>query len=76
MDVVKSISFQKKKDYWNLEVNKPEFCTNDLSFCKKYPCPTCSAVISAITKASGKKILINNAVNNGNKTTFHLKMEQ
>jgi len=76
MDILKSVSFTKEQDSWKLELDKPVFCTNDTSICTKYPCPTCSAVLTAITKASKKEIWINNTTHNGNKTTFYLKIRK
>ena len=74
MNLLKSVSFKKGEDGWKLELEKPLFCVNDETLCKQYPCPTCSAVLSAITQASKQKIWIHDAINNGKKTTFHLKL--
>jgi len=79
MDILKSVSFTKEtkeKDSWKLELEKPVFCTNDPSICTKYPCPTCSAVLTAITKASKKEIWINDTTHNGKKMAFHLKIRK
>ncbi|MCK4349178.1 MAG: hypothetical protein KAW47_11245 [Thermoplasmatales archaeon] len=76
MDILKSVSFTKEQDSWKLELEKPVFCTNDPSICTKYPCPTCSAVLTAITKASKKEIWINDTTHNGKKMAFHLKMRE
>ena len=75
MDIVKSVSFKKLKDGWNLELEKPIFCTKDQDLCNKYPCPACSAIISAIAKASEKRVTINRANYTDAKTTFNLRLE-
>jgi hypothetical protein len=74
MDIIKSISFKKDKDKWKLELEKPIICSNDRYICSKNPCPSCSAIISAITKASKKQIFIKDTIHNGKKIKFHLKM--
>ena len=74
MDLLKSVSFKKQKNNWNLELEKPSFCTHDEIACNQFPCPTCSAVLSAITRASKKKLWINDTTFNGKKTTFDLTL--
>ena len=74
MDLLKSVSFQKGENDWTLELDKPLFCTNDSDICKQYPCLTCSAVLSAITRTSKKKLWINDAHHNGKKIIFNLKL--
>jgi len=74
MNLFNKITFEKEKDIWELNLEKPIYCQKDPELCSQYPCPSCSAVIAAITKASGKKIQIKKAIYNGKKTTFHLKI--
>ena len=74
-DILKSVSFKKKGQYWNLELEKLIFCPQDQKLCLQYPCPTCSAVLTAITRALGKsdyRLRINNAVHNGKKINFYV----
>ena len=59
------------------ELEKPESCPGDTSLCNQYPCPTCSAVLSAIArslKSSNKRIKINDTAFNGNKIAFSLSL--
>jgi hypothetical protein len=75
MDILKSVSLKKTQDQWKLEVGNPAHCTQNSDFCKQYPCPSCSALLSAITKASKQKIQVEDTVHNGKKTTFFFTME-
>ena len=79
MNLLKSVSFKKQQNGCRLELEQPIFCPNDQNLCRQYPCPTCSAVLTAITRAasnasktSNKKLWINNTTYNGKKITFHL----
>lgn len=74
MDVLKSVSLKKKDDDWELTVEKPLYCSSDVSYCKQYPCPSCSAVLTAITKATNKKLMVVDTVRNGKKTTFNFSI--
>jgi hypothetical protein len=74
MNLLKSVSFKKGENNWSLELEKPLFCPDEKNICKQYPCPTCSAVISAITRSSKKKIWITDTNHNGKKITFNLKL--
>ena len=76
MDVLKSISLKKTKKHWELILEKPLNCTNDETFCKQYPCPSCSAVLAAVTKATNKKLHVEDTVYNGKKTTFYFTMKE
>ena len=70
MDILKSVSLKQKDGQWNLILEKPLYCAQDESFCKQYPCPTCSAVLTAISKAINQKIQLQDAIHKGKKTTF------
>jgi hypothetical protein len=73
MDLLKSISFKKNKNGWRLEIDKPMFCNNGQSLHMQYPCPTCSAVITAITRSFNKKIRIYYVTTHeGQKVTYYL----
>lgn len=74
MDLLKSVALKKSKDNWKLEIEKPIFCNNEQSMCKQYPCPTCSAILTAITRSTNKKIWINDTTHNGKKVEFNLKI--
>lgn len=75
MNLLKSVSFKKEQNGWKLELEKPIFCPNDQNLCRQYPCPTCSAVLTAIARASNvsnQKLWIDNTTYNGKKITFHI----
>ena len=72
MYLLKSISFNKQKNVWKLELNKPEFCNYDKNLHRQYPCPTCSAVLTVITRALKEKIRIYGTTTKGEKITFYL----
>ena len=74
IDLLRSIELKKSENIWKLELNKPIFCNGNKSMCKKYPCPTCSAILTAITRSTDKKIWINDVVHNGKKVDFSLKI--
>jgi len=77
MDLLKSVLFKKEQNGWKLELEKPIFCPNDQKLCRQYPCPTCSAVLTAIARASNvsnQKLWINNTTYNGRKITFHINL--
>jgi hypothetical protein len=74
MDILRSVSLKKKNDRWLLVLEPRINCAHDPTFCKQYPCPSCSAVLTAISKATNEKVHIYDAVNNGKKTTFYFTM--
>ena len=74
LELVGSVKKIKKDNKWKLEIAKPIFCNKNLSMCKKYPCPVCSAILTGLTKALGKKIRIINVEFNKNKIIFYLKV--
>lgn len=75
MDLVKSLSLKQIKTGWKLEIEKPSFCPNDSILCAQYPCPICSAILTAITRStngSNHKLWIKDITYDGKKTTFHV----
>lgn len=75
IDLIDSLSFTKHNNGWILEFEKPYYCPNDENLCKQYPCPTCSAILTAITRtADGSqcKLWIKDVKHNGGKMAFHL----
>ena len=76
MKLLNSVSFKGKQNEWKLEITKPHlFCPHDQTLCQQYPCPTCSALltlISRMTNNSDKRLWINNVKHNGEKVTFYL----
>ncbi len=43
MDIIKSVSLEKIKDKWKLEIKNNDKCKQDIEFCKQFPCPSCSS---------------------------------
>lgn len=74
LDLLKSVTLKRLSDNWKLIVEKPIFCERNNSMCKQFPCPTCSAILTAITRSTDKKIWINDVVHNGKKVEFNLKI--
>ncbi len=75
-NLLQSLSLTKQKDNsWKLELTSPLFCTHNTTFCTQYPCPTCSAILTAITRSTQKKLSVTNAENAGKKTTIYFKAE-
>ena len=73
MNLIKSLSFKKGKNDWKLELERPIFLTNDKKLRKQYPGPICSAILTAITRTSKKKLCIIDTTYNEEKITFHLQ---
>ena len=74
INLIKSVSFKKQQFGWSLEIEKHASSNNDHNLHSQYPCPTCSAIITMITRALNKKIRIYDTTYNGNKITFHLNI--
>jgi hypothetical protein len=72
MNLLKSVTFRKHQGYWKLELEKPMFCNNGQTLRVQYPCPTCSAVLTAITRALNEKIRIYGTTLDGEKITYHI----
>jgi hypothetical protein len=72
-DIIKSISLKKISDKWKLDVTNFENCKQNFNICKQFPCPTCSALLLAITKTFNQKMQIVDSNKNGKRTTFYLK---
>ena len=73
-NLLKSISLKPKDGLWELEIEKPLFCTNNTDLCRQFPCPTCSAALTALARSSKHNIVVQNITPDGKKTTFHLKI--
>lgn len=74
LDLLKSVTLKRLSDNWKLVIEKPIFCESSNTMCKQFPCPTCSAILTAITRSTDKKIWINDVVHNGKKAEFNLKI--
>ncbi|HID25856.1 MAG TPA: hypothetical protein EYP23_05290 [Thermoplasmata archaeon] len=74
-ELLKSVSFKKYQNGWKLNLDKPLFCLHDENLCQQYPCPTCSAILTLISRASNspeKRLWINQVTHNCEKVTFYL----
>jgi hypothetical protein len=73
-DLLQSITIKKNNTKLQIKINKPLNCTSNTNFCSQYPCPPCSAVLSAISKATQKKLRIDTIQQKGKTTLFHLSI--
>jgi len=76
LNLVKSIILKKHKDTYKLIIKKPVSCRENQNLCQQYPCPICSAAITAIVHATKKTVKIIDAKMEGEKITFNLKIEE
>jgi len=74
MDLINSVELKKLSDKWKLELVKPIFCQEKESMCRQYPCPTCSALLTAIARSNNKKVWVKDVNHNGKKVEFLLKI--
>jgi len=74
MNLLKSVSLKKLQNGWYLVVEKPLFCSNGPNLHRQFPCPTCSAIITAITRSLNQKLRIYRTTQNGEKIAFHLNI--
>lgn len=72
MDLVQSISLKEKNNDIQVQIKKPLYCSDDTCFCNQYPCPTCSAALTAISKATEQKLRIIKTDHKKKQTLFHL----
>lgn len=75
MGLMKSLSLNQVQSCWELELEQLLFCPKDRTLCTQYPCPTCSAILTAIARTandSESRLWIKDVKHNGKKTTFYL----
>jgi len=72
MNLIKSISFKKQKNGWDLEIENLIYNKNKHEIYNQYPSPISSAAITMITRVLNKRIRIYTTTNNGKKIKFHL----
>ena len=75
LNLVSSIVLKKHKGAWQLIIKNPSSCSRNQHFCRQYPCPTCSAAITAIIHATRNTIKITDVNMDEEKVTFDLKIE-
>jgi hypothetical protein len=73
-NLLRSITLKKRDETWQLELEKTQICDNDTAQCRQYPCPTCSAALTVVTRAAKQPIRVHDTTHNGKKVTFHLKI--
>lgn len=59
-DLIKTIKFTKNQDTYTLHLDSPIGCTNLPDLARQYPCPTTSAILTAITRAVKQPLRIKN----------------
>jgi hypothetical protein len=74
MNLLKSVSFKKKENGWNLEVEKLTSSKNGDEIINQYPEPTYSALLTAITRALNTKIRIYSVTKFDKKIIFNLNI--
>jgi len=74
MNLLKSVSLRKLQNGWYLVIEKPLFSSNGSDLHKQFPCPICSAIITAITRSLNQKLRIYHVTQNGEKIEFHLNI--
>jgi hypothetical protein len=77
IDLIKSVSLMKTLVGYKLEIilNNPDFCFKNQRLCRQYPCPTCSAVLTAISRSTvstQKRLWIKNIQRKGNTVVYYL----
>lgn len=74
LNLVKSIALKHQQETWQLVVEAPMLCSHNQELCKQFPCPTCSAALTALTRSARQTILIQDVAQNGKKTIFNVKL--
>lgn len=74
MEILQTLSLKQRDELWSLTVQKPLFCPKNETFCKQYPCPSCSAVLTAISKATRQKIVLKDVVHDAKTTSFYFTL--
>ena len=74
INLLKSISFKKQKNGWDLEIEKLSPNNNNLKLYKQYPCPTSSAAITMMTRILNEKIRIYDTIYDGKKIKYNLNL--
>lgn len=73
-DIIESVSIKEKNDMIHVQLKKPLSCPQDTLFCTQYPCPACSAILTAISKATQKRVHIKKIDQNKKTITFILSI--
>ena len=74
LNLLKSISFKKQKNGWNLEIENIRFNNDNYKQNNQYPYPICSAAITMITRVLNERNRIYLTTYDGKKITFHLNL--
>lgn len=74
LNLLKSISFKKQKNGWDLEIENLITYSDNYKLYNQYPDPISSAIIIMITRVLKERIRIYNTTFNGKKINFHLNL--
>ena len=77
IDLYKSISLSKILNGYKLEleVDNPDFCFKNRRLCRQYPCPICSAVLTAISRSTistEKRLWVKDVHHKGSMVVFFI----
>jgi len=73
LNLLKSVALKHQGNHWSLEIEGTPRCQDNN--CGQLPCPTCSAVLTAVTRAAQQPVWITNTMHQGNKTVFTLDIK-
>jgi len=73
-NLLRTVTLKQRDGQWDLILEKPLLCTNDTTLCRQFPCPTCSAALTALTRSSRQNVCVQDVTHHGKATTFHLKI--
>jgi len=73
-DIIESVNIKEKNNLIHVQLKKPVSCPQDTLFCTQYPCPACSSILTAIAKATQKRLHIKKINQNKKTITFILSI--
>ncbi|MBU1941875.1 MAG: hypothetical protein KKC68_08885 [Candidatus Thermoplasmatota archaeon] len=73
-DLLKTVKLTHHQDHYILHLNSPMGCTTTDALACQYPCPTCSAVLTAITRAAKQPLKITSYENRGNNRIYQFTL--
>ena len=73
-DLIKSIKITQENNTLVLHLDTPIGCSSDQNLARQYPCPTTSAILTAITRAAKQPLKITNLTQNDTTHTYHINL--
>ena len=73
-DLIKSIKLTQENNTLLLHLDSPIGCSTNQNLAKQYPCPTTSAILTAITRAVKQPIKITKLTQNDTTHTYHINL--